>query len=409
MRMRGQLPTAEIVDSHNLLCRPVREVIVHYLEERRPALDYSTFYTQAHVLAAFWADLEAHNPGIDSLHLSDDVAEAWRQRIRTVVNRNGTIRRRRSSLNLFVPIRAFYLDLAAWALENPSWAPWAVPCPVRRGDTEGYMKNKREVTARMHQRVRDRLPHLLRLVDSTEGHLHAQSTLLAAAQCVHADEQFDHAGVRYRRLPLGIDETGLRRTRQEPVRVEVIATGEQVDLSFNEDEAFWSWAIIETLRLTGVRLEELLELTQLALVSHRLPETNEVIPLLQIVPSKTNQERLLVVTPELASARQLGLANTTFRRRFPHIVAELAAPTSDRQPSSSRPARTSYDQLNDDNARLREHKRELAEHHEFAVAQLQRLTLDNHQLREQLETERQITRLPRSSANLRHTKGSTHS
>jgi hypothetical protein len=103
MRMRGQLPTAEIVDSHNLLCRPVREVIVHYLEERRPALDYSTFYTQAHVLAAFWADLEAHNPGIDSLHLSDDVAEAWRQRIRTVVNRNGTIRRRRSSLNLFVP------------------------------------------------------------------------------------------------------------------------------------------------------------------------------------------------------------------------------------------------------------------------------------------------------------------
>jgi hypothetical protein len=108
-------------------------------------------------------------------------------------------------------------------------------------------------------------------------------------------------------------------------------------------------------------------------------------------------------------ARHLGLANTTFRRRFPHIVAELAAPTSDRQPSSSRPARTSYDQLNDDNARLREHKRELAEHLEFAVAQLQRLTLDNHQLREQLETERQITRLPRSSANLRHTKGSTHS
>jgi hypothetical protein len=195
------------------------------------------------------------------------------------------------------------------------------------------MKNKREVTARMHQRVRDRLPHLLRLVDSTEGHLHAQSTLLAAAQCVHADEQFDHAGVRYRRLPLGIDETGpVRRTRQEPVRVEVIATGEQVDLSFNEDEAFWSWAIIETLRLTGVRLEELLELTQLALVSHRLPETNEVIPLLQIVPSKTNQERLLVVTPELASARQLGLANTTFRRRFPHIV-----PNSPRQPPIASP------------------------------------------------------------------------
>nr|WP_253253075.1 site-specific integrase [Rhodococcus erythropolis] len=55
------------------------------------------------------------------------------------------------------------------------------------------------------------------------------------------------------------------------------------------------------MRHTGVRVEELLELTQLAIVSHRLPDTGEVIPLLQIVPSKTNQERLLVVTPELAS------------------------------------------------------------------------------------------------------------
>jgi predicted ArsR family transcriptional regulator len=100
-----------------------------------------------------------------------------------------------------------------------------------------------------------------------------------------------------------------------------------------------------------------------------------------------------------AVARHLGLANTTFRRRFPHLVAELAAPTSDNQPSSSRPARTSYDQLNDDNAQLREHKRELTEHLEFAIAQLQRLTLDNHQLREQLEAERGITRLPRGAGD----------
>ena len=51
----------------------------------------------------------------------------------------------------------------------------------------------------------------------------------------------------------------------------------------------------------GVRREELLEITHLALVSYRLPDTGEVIPLLQIVPSKVNEERLLLVTPELAS------------------------------------------------------------------------------------------------------------
>src|SRR5207253_272653 len=36
-----------------------------------------------------------------------------------------------------------------------------------------------------------------------------------------------------------------------------------------------------------------------ALVSHRLPRTGEIVPLLQIVPSKSDQERL--VSPELAS------------------------------------------------------------------------------------------------------------
>ena len=50
-----------------------------------------------------------------------------------------------------------------------------------------------------------------------------------------------------------------------------------------------------------MRLEELPEITHLALVSYRLPDSGEVVPLLQIVPSKSNEERLLLVDPELAS------------------------------------------------------------------------------------------------------------
>lgn len=37
------------------------------------------------------------------------------------------------------------------------------------------------------------------------------------------------------------------------------------------------------------------------MVSYRLTDTGELVPLLQILPSKTNQERLLLVSPELAS------------------------------------------------------------------------------------------------------------
>ena len=67
-----------------------------------------------------------------------------------------------------------------------------------------------------------------------------------------------------------------------------------------------TWAIIETLRHTGIRVEELLELTHLAVVSYKLADTGEVIPLLQIVPSKSNEERLLLINPELASVLATG-------------------------------------------------------------------------------------------------------
>ena len=43
-----------------------------------------------------------------------------------------------------------------------------------------------------------------------------------------------------------------------------------------------------------------LELSHHALVQYRLPGTGETVALLQIVPSKTDTERLLVVSPELA-------------------------------------------------------------------------------------------------------------
>jgi hypothetical protein len=42
-------------------------------------------------------------------------------------------------------------------------------------------------------------------------------------------------------------------------------------------------------------VEELLELSHHSLIQYRLPTTGEVVPLLQIVPSKTDAERLLPV------------------------------------------------------------------------------------------------------------------
>ena len=62
-----------------------------------------------------------------------------------------------------------------------------------------------------------------------------------------------------------------------------------------------TWTIIEILRHTGIRIEEMLELTHLSIKQYRKPD-GAVIPLLQIAPSKTDQERIFPCSPELTAA-----------------------------------------------------------------------------------------------------------
>ena len=66
----GQRTPAELIDRFDLACRPVRDLLVDYLCERAPALDYSSLRSLAADLGnVFWKDLERHHPGINSLHL----------------------------------------------------------------------------------------------------------------------------------------------------------------------------------------------------------------------------------------------------------------------------------------------------------------------------------------------------
>jgi len=305
VKASGQRTTDELVDSYPIACRDIRDVIVRYLNERRPGLDYGSFENLARVLARFWVDIEAIQPGITTLHLPEPTARAWKESVQTVTSVDGSTRPRLSQLGIFVPVRAFYLDIAQWALHEPSWAAWAVPCPLSRADTDGYAKNQQRVTARMHQRVRERLPKLQDLADAADDRRRHLSALHERALDTPTDATFDHAGNTYRRvgkLRRNEPPTGaVRRSRHPVVIIEDTATGAKVDLTRAEDEAFWCWAVIETLRHTGVRVEELTEITQLALINYRTPDTGEHLPLLQIVPSKSNQERVLLVSPELAS------------------------------------------------------------------------------------------------------------
>jgi integrase len=300
LRTAGQRTPAEMIDRHQLACRPIRDLLVDYLRERQPAIDYGSLEQLGRRLGMFWADLEAHHPGIDSLHLSAEVADAWKQRLQTKQKTITTAAGVKTVIDaerichreFLTPVRAFYLDLAQWAVDDPArWGRWAVPCPVGRAETiQGKVQRHRK--SRMDARTRERLPVLPILVRSAAEQHAAARTLLHAARGTRPGDAITARGAALTR--------SITKTTAACVWADDAVTGKRRNLTAEEDRAFWAWATVEVLRSTGIRIEELAQLSHHSFVQYRLPGTGELVPLLQIVPSKTDAERLLVISPELA-------------------------------------------------------------------------------------------------------------
>lgn len=298
----GQLTVEELVDRYRLECKPVRDLLVDYLRERQPALDYASLEATGSSLAGlFWARVEALSPGIGTLRLPPEVARAWKEDLltvkRTVTGPDGqktvVTRPRINAKDELIRVRALYLDIAQWAVEEPGrWAQWAVPSPVSDAEVS-WAKERSRRKARMDQRTRERLPVLPVLTRAAAERKTATASRLRAALAAPPGEIIEGTGGTLRRA-VAPTANGRR------VRAEDPAAGKRRNLSHEEEEAFWAFAVIEVLRLTGIRCEELLELTHHGITEYRLPATGEVVPLLQIAPSKTDTERLLLVSPELA-------------------------------------------------------------------------------------------------------------
>ena len=311
LRTVGQRTPEQLIDRYHLVCRPVRDLLVDYLKERQPALDYNSLTSLANLLGrCFWADLEAHHPGISSLHLSTEVASAWKARLRTVAKKaraatgetTEVVASRLSYRECLTPVRAFYLDLAEWALEGPGrWGPWVAPSPVKQ-DEGVQRKQARQRKARMDQRARERLPVLPSLVAALDGRRKTAQALLGAACRAQPGEAFAVAGTSF-----------VRQARAGGTWAQDLATSQLRNFAKEEENAFWAWAVVEVLRHSGVRIEELLELTHHSLVEYRLPGTGDLVPLLQVAPSKTDAERLIVVSPELADVLSTVILRTRDR------------------------------------------------------------------------------------------------
>ena len=153
--------------------------------------------------------------------------------------------------------------------------------------------------SRMDQRSRERLPVLPALLAAVDQSRKEAAARLEASQSAQPGELFTAGGMTLRRSQLS--------TRSSRTWAEDPETGNRRDLGLEEDKAFWAWAAVEVLRGEHPRIEELTELSHHSLVQYRHPSTGQLIPLLHIAPSKTDQERLLVISPELADVLSIVL------------------------------------------------------------------------------------------------------
>lgn len=294
--LRGQRTVEELVDQYEVSHQAVRGLLIDYLTRRKADTDYSTLKDLACKLTRhFWKNIEKIDPDQQDLRISPELYATWRKVI--TVKDDGKPRVGQDSI--VIALRSFYYDLHTWAAEEPErWAIWVAPCPVPPAELRGLGVRRRRINERSADRTRQRQPMLPLLLSYVETRYDRARLLLEQADRAAEGEIFTHEGTDYRRVRTESDRKMLRHGDAVPTRVQEVDSGRIIHIGTEEESAFWEWAAVETLRHSGVRIEELCELTHLSIRQYQR-SNGEVIALLVIAPSKTDRERVIPMSAEL--------------------------------------------------------------------------------------------------------------
>jgi hypothetical protein len=163
-----QHSVATLVDRYGIPPSGVRDLLVDYLGELKPGMDYGSL----------------------------QVATVWRERF--AVTTDGRPRRELHS-TLFA-IRGLYRDLAEWSHADPvRWGIWVAPCPIPRTESRAAATDQRRRKARMQARTRVLTPLLPAFVAAGEARRDWGKRLLEAAEATPEGERFVLDGVTFAR------------------------------------------------------------------------------------------------------------------------------------------------------------------------------------------------------------------
>jgi integrase len=334
----GQKTVTQLVDNYPIRNGRIREMFIAYLTERSLTIDYSTLRSLVNDLCGlFWQAVETISPGIDTIHLPPEVAAAWKDQLRWRQLPDGQRVPRRHAMNTLMSVRGFYADLLQLAHDDPArWGQWPCPAPVSKNEIKRYHKWRSQLRSEMHERTRARAVKVGDLADAAERAYRVARELYDAAHATASGGEVTIVGIGYTRIDAAAHE--LAHPRLRPLTPDEGVDDATIDVVQLEEDAFWGLAVVEVLRHSGIRIEEMLELTQLDVheYQHRDPAIGKIL-LLHVNPSKQDQERMLVIAPELAAilaaiTRRVRNAVGSTGPALPAIVAYDYAECQDSQP-----------------------------------------------------------------------------
>lgn len=162
--LSGRWTIAQLVDRYGIRHQGMRQLLIDYLERRKPELDYSSLDQLSRKLAGlFWSKIEKLAPEQADLRLDVELYERWRDALRSRDDGRG---QRVDTERVLLSVRSLYTDLHTWPVEEPQkWASWVAPCPVSESELRGFNVRQRRTKERIDDRVRQRQP-LLPTLDS---------------------------------------------------------------------------------------------------------------------------------------------------------------------------------------------------------------------------------------------------
>lgn len=243
---------------------PFQAVTIAYMSaySQRISANYSTVRTKIRSLAYFWDYLTEEHPEVSECrdvlphHARGFVrwALATARGVQRSTATKGTADRT-TTYDWLVDVRSFFTDVCAWGTEPGSelagYMPSALPLTTHDLNNGGFAAARARTTARMTATVMD----LSREIPNIRA-------------------------FALRRWHEAVQQLGAAPRDPKAVRA--------------ERDRFWDWALLELLLTSGLRVEEVCELTTLDVLKRHLPD-GRVYYMLHIKPSKYDRARVIPI------------------------------------------------------------------------------------------------------------------